>query len=129
MKHRLLIIRRDRDETAVATVTLEAPSTFTKKEIFRAIKTAVTSWFATYPQAKAIHTRVRNTFNVGDLSEHLDDPDLKEELYHRGIIGLKIEVASEQYPFCWEYDNSLYDERELQKRDEAIARHVMNPNE
>ena len=109
MNHTLLIPRRDQEETAIAIVKLYAPSNFSKGEILAGIKSSVTNWLISSEKGKKIHPRVKNSFNVGDLSEHLKDTELKKELSAHVIEIISIEVLSEEYPTEWEYDTCLYE--------------------
>jgi hypothetical protein len=89
---------------AIVTATLDN----TVRDVKAAITSAATEWARTPSGAEATreHRAHGWDFNLGDLAEHLDDPDLLAALERHGVKRLEITTA-EGYQGAWEFDDPV----------------------
>jgi hypothetical protein len=105
MKNSLVVARNDRDMNAFAFV--QWVGIIGHSALKAALKKACTEWVKTTPEGQEAWEDTSEDFNLGDLCNHTGEPTLVAILQKYGIVGLEIDVYSDEKPANWEYDDIL----------------------
>lgn len=120
-----IVPRRARGETTIAVVRAEVSRRDTDlldvhrgPDKFRdRLTTAVTKWVAETAEGLAAWKASSEDFNVGDLADHISDPDLRMRCTDAGIHNLQITTYGHTGAADWMYDDILVNEAALEERD------------
>jgi hypothetical protein len=120
-----VIIRNSREEHTVAIVRAEIADDFGCDErgsggspddvtvLWGRIQLAVTEWFFKTDQGKAAIRSNNYDFNIGDLAEWKEHDSLVPFLRRQGIHSLEIDIHSDTAGHCWDFDDVLFDDMEI----------------
>lgn len=106
MKNKLIVRRESNDENTFAVVQWSG----TPLEFKSRLKLACTEWVNGTPEGQEAWEDASEDFNLGDLSNHTGEESLVAILAKYGIIGLEIDVFSDEKPDNWDYDDILVNE-------------------
>ena len=84
----------------------------TPKDLKLRLYVALREWFVNTEEGGELWLESHQNFNIGDLSEVLDNADLKAFLHRHGINDLMVEVMGSHNPLDsgdWSYDEVLGD--------------------
>lgn len=110
---KFVIFRESHDEKTVAVVQANVPVEMSgEREFFLILKKALTVWRETTVSGAAAWKRSSEDFNVGDLSEHQGDENLKRILKDFGIhfLDITVEMQDHRRDGMWNFDTVLMDE-------------------
>jgi FMN phosphatase YigB (HAD superfamily) len=104
-----LVLRDAHTETTFALVgCTKNNQVFRANQIYPRVRAAVTQWVRETPAGAEAYRRSSADYNVGDLSNDRDDPDLKRLLAAHGIHDLTLDVFTDNATAgAWTYDTHL----------------------
>ena len=87
------------------TVRVEFDEAIPLSQLVDRVRRAVTHWVRSGSEAAAaVYDYAGEDLNIGDLTPHLDDPDVREYLSRQGIAALEV---IEPLRIAWDYDTTL----------------------
>ena len=114
MKYQTIVVRHDRSSVAVINADCDEDIINDSTFCISVIK-AVTRWIKGTQEGESALNRSSNDFNVGDLSNELDNPDLQAYLAEQGIENLEINTYDCGFGnLFWDYDTVLVNLDELE---------------